>query len=57
MGDMMFFRALFTKEANAEAEKLVWKKSNFFFSDGSLSRGITKIDKDCIMCLYQLTKE
>lgn len=53
---MLFFRALFTKEANAEAEKLIWKKSNFFFSDGSLSRGITKIGRDCTMSLYQLTK-
>lgn len=56
-GDMLFFRALFTKEANKEAENLIWKKTNFFFSDGSLSRGISKIGKDCTMSLYQLTKD
>ena len=55
-GDMMFFRGLFTKEANAEAEKLIWRKTNFFSADGSLSRGLTKISKDCTIALYELTK-
>jgi hypothetical protein len=55
-GDVLQFRMLFTKEANAEAEKLVWKKTNFFNAAGGLSRGLTKIDKDCVMSLYALTK-
>lgn len=56
-GDMMFFRCLFTKEANAEAEKWVWRKSNWFNASGELSRGITKIGKDCCVALYELTKD
>ena len=55
-GDMMFFRGLFTKEANEEAAKMIWKKTNWFSADGSLSRGLTKISKDCTLSLYELTK-
>ena len=54
---MIFFKGLFSKEANAEAEKMIWRKSNFFFTDGSLSRGISKIEKDCTIGLYQLTMD
>lgn len=55
-GDMLFFRGLFTKEANAEAAEMVWKKTNWFNAEGKLSRGITKISKDCTMALYALTR-
>jgi len=55
-GDMMFFRGLFTKEANEEAEKWIWKKTNWFNAEGALSRGLTKISKDCTLALYELTK-
>lgn len=56
-GDMMFFRLLFTKEANAAAEKIIWKKSNWFLADGGLSRGLSQIKKDCALTLYELTKD
>ena len=56
-GDCMFFRGLFTKEANAEAERMVWQKSNFFGADGKLSRGLTGVGTDCLIALYELTSE
>lgn len=56
-GDMLQFRMLFTKEANDEAKKLIWKKTNFFDANGSLSRGLSKIGKDCSISLYSLTKD
>jgi DNA-directed RNA polymerase beta' subunit len=56
-GDMLYMRGLFTKEANAEAEKLIYAKSNILTANGSTSRGISKIGKDAIMALYELTKE
>ena len=56
-GDMLYMRGVFTKEANAEAEKLIFAKSNILTANGSTSRGIAKIGKDAIMALYELTKE
>jgi len=56
-GDMLYMRGVFTKEANAEAEKLIYAKSNILTANGSTSRGISKIGKDAIMALYELTKE
>jgi hypothetical protein len=56
-GDVLFFRCLFTKEANAEAEKMIWNKANWFGASGNLTRGITKITKDVTLSLYQLTKD
>lgn len=50
-------RALFSQEANDEAEKLIMAKTNFFNPDGSLSRGLDLIGKECTMGLYCLTKE
>jgi hypothetical protein len=49
-------RGVFTKEANAEAEKLIYAKSNILTVNGSSSRGISKIGKDAVMALYELTK-
>jgi hypothetical protein len=56
-GDMLYMRGVFTKEANAEAEKLIYAKSNILTANGSTSRGISKIGKDAVMALYELTKE
>ncbi len=56
-GDVLFFRCLFTKEANAEAENMIWRKSNWFNAGGSLSRGLTKISLDATFALYQMTKD
>ena len=56
-GDTLFFRGLFTKEANAEAEKMVWNKVNFFGADGKLRRGISLIGGDCTVAIYELTAD
>lgn len=50
-------RALFTQEANQEAENLVWAKTNMLNAKGQLSRGLSNIGKECILGLYELTKE
>lgn len=56
-GDMLYMRALFTQEANREANDLVWAKTNMLNAKGELSRGLSKIGKECVMGLYELTKE
>ena len=56
-GDMLYMRALFTQEANQEAEKLVWAKTNMLNAKGELSRGLSKIGKECILGLFELSKE
>ena len=56
-GDMLYMRALFTKEANDEAEKLIWAKTNMLNAQGEPSRGLSKIGKECVLGLYELTKE
>ena len=56
-GDMLYMRAVFTKEANDEAEKLIWAKTNVLNAQGQLSRGLSKIGKECVLGLYELTKE
>jgi hypothetical protein len=56
-GDMLYMRGLFTKEANDEAERLIYAKSNLLGADGSPIRGLTKIGKEAVVSLYELTKE
>jgi hypothetical protein len=56
-GDMLYMRGLFTKEANDEAEKLIYAKSNLLDASGGPSRGIKKIGKEAVVTLYELTKE
>ena len=56
-GDMLYMRALFTQEANQEAEKLVWSKTNMLNAKGELSRGLSKIGKECVMGLFEISKE
>ena len=50
-------RAVFTQEANDEAEKLIYAKTNMLNATGAVSRGLSKIGKDCVMGLYEMTKE
>jgi hypothetical protein len=56
-GDMLYMRGLFTKEANKEAEEKIYSKTNILKIDGNSSRGISKLGKEAIMSLYELTKE
>jgi hypothetical protein len=56
-GDMLYMRGVFTKEANAEADKLIYSKSNMLTANGSSSRGLAKIGKDAVMAAYELTKD
>ena len=46
---MLYMRAVFTQEANAEAEKLIWSKTNILNAAGGPARGLSKIGKDCVM--------
>lgn len=39
-GDMLYMRAVFTQEANAEADKLIWSKTNMLNATGEVSRRI-----------------
>lgn len=48
-GDMLYMRALFSQEANDEAERLIYSKTNMLTADGSVSRGLSKIGKECVM--------
>ena len=54
---MLYMRGVFTQEANAEAEKLIWAKTNMLNAKGEVSRGIAKIGKDCVLGLFELSKE
>jgi len=56
-GDMLYLKGVFTKEANAEAEKLIEAKTNILGADGKPTRGLSKIGKDAILSLYELTKD
>lgn len=55
-GDMLYLKSVFSKEANAEAERLIWSKTNMLNARGELSRSITAIGKDCCVGLFELTK-
>ena len=55
-GDMLYMRAVFTQEANQEAERLIWAKTNMLNAKGEPARGLSKIGKECVMGLYELTK-
>ena len=54
---MLYMRALFTQEANDEAERLIWAKTNMLNASGGVSRGLSKISKECVMGLYEMSKE
>ena len=55
-GDMLYMRAVFTQEANVEAEKLIWAKTNMLNAKGEVSRGLAEIEKECVIGLFELTK-
>jgi hypothetical protein len=56
-GDMLYLRGVFTKEANAEADKMIYSKSNILTANGSTSRGLGKIARDAAIAAYELTKD
>ena len=55
-GDMLYMRGVFTQEANDEAEKLVWSKTNFLDAEGKPSRSLSGIGKELVIGLYEITK-
>jgi hypothetical protein len=52
-GDTVSLRGVFTKEANDEAEKLIWEKKNLLDQMGRNSR---KIGNEAIQAIYSLTR-
>lgn len=55
-GDMMYLKSVFTKEANDEADRLAYAKTNFLGATGQPSRAISKIDREVMLSLFELTK-
>ena len=53
---MLYMRGVFTQEANDEAEKLVWSKTNFLDAEGKPSRSLSGIGKELVIGLYEITK-
>lgn len=56
-GDMFYLRGVYTKEANQEADKLIFAKSNILEASGSPGRGLSKIGKEAVVAMFELTKE
>ena len=56
-GDMLYLKGVFSKEANAEADRLIYAKSNFLNVTGGPLRSISKVEKDATMALYEFTKD
>ena len=56
-GDTTYLKSVFSKEANAEAEKLVYAKTNILGANGIASRGLSKIGREAGVTLYALTKD
>lgn len=56
-GDMLYMKSVFSKEANEEADRLIKAKSNILTASGKPSRGLGSIGKDCIMGIYEITKD
>lgn len=50
-------RGVFSQEANTEAERLVYSKTNMLNAAGGVSRGLSKIGKECVLGLFELSKE
>ena len=53
---MVYIKPVFTKEANAEAERLIFAKTNLLTADGGLARSLGNIGKEEVISLYELTK-
>jgi hypothetical protein len=56
-GDMLYMRGVFTKEANAEASKIIYSKANFLDASGGPARGLNAIGKEASIALFELTKD
>jgi hypothetical protein len=56
-GDTVIARMCFSKEANSEAERLTFAKTNILGPSGELMRSLSKIEKDCMIAIYELTKD
>lgn len=56
-GDMIYTKPIFSKEANDEAERLIFSKTNLLNASGEVSRGLTQIGKDCVLGIYELTRD
>lgn len=56
-GDVLHMRCLFSNQANAEAEKMIMSKANFFNANGDLTRHVTSVKKEVTLGLYELTKK
>ncbi|AST99854.1 hypothetical protein PBI_PBS1_32 [Bacillus phage PBS1] len=54
MGDTVSLRGVFSKEANEEAERLIWEKKNMLDQMGRNSR---QIGNEAIQAIYSLTRE
>lgn len=50
-------RAIFSQEANNEVDKLVWSKTNMLGPTGKTTRALSEISKECVLGLYELTKD
>lgn len=55
-GDTIFMKPIFTKEANAEAERLIYAKTAVLDASGKLSRSIAGLSKEAVLGAYELTK-
>lgn len=53
-GDMLSLRAVFSVEANQEADKLIKSKTNFLYQNGSFSRSL---GNEGVQALYSLTRD
>jgi hypothetical protein len=56
-GDMMYMKSVFTKEANDEADRLAYAKTNVLGASGRYARGISLIGREATITLYELTKD
>lgn len=54
---MIYTKPIFSKEANDEAERLIFSKTNLLNASGEVSRGLTQIGKDCVLGIYELTRD
>ena len=50
-------RGVFSQEANTEAERLVYSKTNRLNAADGVARGLNKSGKECLLGLYELSKD
>jgi len=56
-GDMLYLKAVFSNEANKEAERLIFSKTNILGATGKPSRSLSGLGKEFPLGFYQLTKK